>query len=467
MSYRVLAAILVLGCSAAFAEAPLYKIENLDAVPGYPSWAYYPFDINSNGDVVGWMFNSLSPSAAFIYTPEAGIEALPSSMTEAYAINDSRQIAGRTGGNAYSNGKLLDYTTGEWEAMGTLGGPRSTGYGINNAGTVVGSAELSEVSNGYYITHPVSYANGSLNDLGILPGGNQASAEAINKGGTVVGSSRITDAYNSPWHAFKKRKNGSLTDLGTLGGLSSYANDINDANQIVGVADTSVAGERHAFLYAQSTMQDLGTLGGEDSVATAINAGGVVVGYAHDSAGTDKPFVWVDGVMYDLTSRIVNASEWGDLGAAIGINDSGVIVGRGEFFGGASSSVSRVYKLTPVTQVEVDVLPRDSANVVYPNRIGKLPVAVLSSASFDATQVDPATLRFGSARAAKTGPAVISNVDGLHGNDTTVKFKIEETGIFCDDTEVMLSGETYAGEELGGIGAIDASNCEAGSCHVY
>jgi hypothetical protein len=31
----------------------------------------------------------------------------------------------------------------------------------------------------------------------------------------------------------------------------------------------------------------------------------------------------------------------------------------------------------------------------------------------------------------------------------------------------MLSGETYAGEELGGVGNIDASNCEAGTCHAY
>jgi hypothetical protein len=120
-----------------------------------------------------------------------------------------------------------------------------------------------------------------------------------------------------------------------------------------------------------------------------------------------------------------------------------------------------------VTEVAIDVLPGNSANVVYPNQAGKLPVAVLGSAEFDATQVNPATLKFGLGQASPDGAAVISNVDNLFGNDTTVKFNVGAIGIFCGDTEVGLTGATFAGDAITGSDSIDASHCEEGGCHAY
>ena len=127
-----------------------------------------------------------------------------------------------------------------------------------------------------------------------------------------------------------------------------------------------------------------------------------------------------------------------------------------------------MYRLTPVTEVDVDVLPGDSANVVYPTRLGKVPVVVLSSPEFDATQVDPATLRFAAADVAPVDePVIIADVDGANGADTQVRFRVEESGILCNDTEVNLFGETYAGETVAGVDMIDASDCDEGSCHAY
>jgi subtilisin family serine protease len=121
----------------------------------------------------------------------------------------------------------------------------------------------------------------------------------------------------------------------------------------------------------------------------------------------------------------------------------------------------------PLLLVGVDVLPGDPANQVYPNKTGKLPVAVLSGPTFDATQVDPATLKFGAGQAAPADAPVIANVDGQYGDDTTVRFKVNESGIICDDTEVGLSGETYSGDQFVGADSIDASSCETGTCHAY
>lgn len=53
-----------------------------------------------------------------------------------------------------------------------------------------------------------------------------------------------------------------------------------------------------------------------------------------------------------------------------------------------------------------------------------------------AAQVDPATLQFGSAEASPVDLPVIADIDGEFGSDTEVRFKVAESGIFCNDTEV-------------------------------
>jgi hypothetical protein len=138
----------------------------------------------------------------------------------------------------------------------------------------------------------------------------------------------------------------------------------------------------------------------------------------------------------------------------------------GELYGGIAAAALVFFERVPA-QVAIDVLPGDAANKVYPNKGGKLPVAILSSAEFDAGQVDPATLRFGSAEAPIAEPVSIVNVDNEFGDDTVAKFSMGQTGIFCNDTEVSLSGATYAGDAFAGTDSIDASECEDGGCHAY
>jgi probable HAF family extracellular repeat protein len=108
-------------------------------------------------------------------------------------------------------------------------------------------------------------------------------------------------------------------DLGTLGGVFSFATAINDGGEIVGYS-----GER-AFLWKDGAMADLGTLypscpSGGGSRAMDINARGQVVGYSWCDSRS-RPFVWEDGVMMDL------GTLGGDRSAAHGINNRGQVVG--------------------------------------------------------------------------------------------------------------------------------------------
>src|SRR5262249_50738633 len=87
----------------------------------------------------------------------------------------------------------------------------------------------------------------------------------------------------------------SVTDLGTLGGISSVAWGINSTGQVAGYSYVPGNAITHAFLYDEGVsppMQDLGTFGGTNSEAYGINDSGQVVGFANTPSQATRAFLY-------------------------------------------------------------------------------------------------------------------------------------------------------------------------------
>jgi probable HAF family extracellular repeat protein len=123
--------------------------------------------------------------------------------------------------------------------------------------------------------------------------------------------------------------NDLMLDLGGLPGLDySQAYDINAFGHAVGRAYDYYVEQSRAFLYRDGGMQDLGTLGGDKAYANGINDADQVVGKAQTAGGDWHPFLWEKGVMYDLYDLIHPGCGWEPLSAE-DINNAGWIAGCG------------------------------------------------------------------------------------------------------------------------------------------
>jgi len=142
--------------------------------------------------------------------------------------------------------------------------------GLNDRGDVLGSASTQGES-----PRVILWSRGRIAKLPA----SVTSASALNNNGGVVGWAATKSGES---HAFLW-KGGKMTDLGTLKGGSSYANEINDAGQIVGSSQVSEALDFHAVVWDRGKLHDLNTLipAGSGWVlrdAVAVNNRGQVAG---------------------------------------------------------------------------------------------------------------------------------------------------------------------------------------------
>lgn len=117
-----------------------------------------------------------------------------------------------------------------------------------------------------------------------------------------------------------------ITDIGAFGGNDTFAIALNDNRMVTGYY--SVGGTNRAFVWSNGVIYDPGTLGGNYSYPNDINASGQIAGQSYDAMGNT----------YASVTTGTNTVGLGTLGGrqsyGYGINDAGDVVGSSDTTGG-------------------------------------------------------------------------------------------------------------------------------------
>jgi uncharacterized delta-60 repeat protein len=146
-----------------------------------------------------------------------------------------------------------------------------------------------------------------------------------------------------------------------------------------------------------------------------------------------------------------------DIGFGVALQADGKIVAAGQGGSGSDFALARYLGDPTFIAVSIDIKPGEFPNPINPKSNGTIPVAILSSPSFDApSKVDTTSLKFG-----RTGNesslAFCSAPEDVNGDgrpDVICHFTTQKTGFQTGDTQGTLMGKTVAGIPLRGSDSV-------------
>ncbi len=322
-----------------------YTIHNIGTLSSDPALAVRAKTINNHGHVHGENDLPAPPGSGkthgYVWNGHTMQHIYPLSPSVCWGgdMNDAGQCVGYSFAPANTlHAYLWDSGTTQDTHIGTQSFSKEEG--INADG--VGCGSFSAMIPGYMVSQfrPfISDHAGNWMDIGTF-GGGTGFAYDINDHMSVVGSAR--DANEKP-HPFIWNAASGMQNLGNLGGTFATPRSINNFDEVVGLSDNA-AGDYRAFHWANGSMTDLATLGGTSAEAKGINDHGAIVGNSTDATGAQVACLWPDpsSPPINLQSALRHSSPW-TLTGAKSINELGEICGTGYYRGN-----KRTYRLTPV-----------------------------------------------------------------------------------------------------------------------
>jgi len=111
--------------------------------------------------------------------------------------------------------------------------------------------------------------------------------------------------------------------------------------------------------------------------------------------------------------------------------------------------------------VAIDIKPGNFPNSINLQNRSVVCVAILSTATFDATTVEPTTVLFG-----PTGTEVspvqydLKDIDRDGNTDMILHFKAAESGLQCGDTVASITGSISIHEMIEGSDSVNIVRCK-------
>jgi hypothetical protein len=107
-----------------------------------------------------------------------------------------------------------------------------------------------------------------------------------------------------------------------------------------------------------------------------------------------------------------------------------------------------------IQPVEIDIKPGSYPNSINLGSNGRVPVAILSTADFDATTVDAASLTLADAQIKVKGNGTpVATEEDINGDglpDLVVHVFTSGLALTDGDVEAVLAGETFGGQHIRG-----------------
>jgi probable HAF family extracellular repeat protein len=286
-------------------------------------------------------------------------------MNRALSVSaDGSVVVGTQFNDAANTDNAVVWRNGVITKLGTLGGKRSTAYGVSADGRVVVGAADGPQSEFFAFR----WTGGTMVSLGVIPeskGFASAAFAASADGSVIVGNSQGAIAGRQPFRWVKSRgmDAGTMISLDAKDGSKGTARSTNADGSIV-VGQVLVTGgqfDEVAFRWVGGQRTLLGTLGGRSSNASATNAdGSVVVGFSKNQRGRQEAFRWVNGVMTGLGHMSPGDSEFNGSTANAVSADGNIVIGNS--FGGRAED-AHVFRWTPTEGMQSVRLMLEAAGV--------------------------------------------------------------------------------------------------------
>ena len=368
-------------------QQPRYKVIDLGTLGGPYSIG---FGINNAGEVTGQAATSAQTdgfaATAFLWSRQKGIKdlgvlgppffpACPTCNSAAAAVGAFGEVAiGSEISTVDPNGEDVGqfdppnpthritrgaiWRNGLMRVLPNLpGGNNANTFWMNSLGQVSGFAENGTFDSSCSQATPFQVQrfqpviwgpNGGIQRVLsplVSKGDTVAYAFTINDLGQTVGNSGLCSTMGLPpfaingstaSHAVLWERDGSVHDLGSLGGALNGASSINNRGEVVGAAQSPKDGTTHAFLWTRQTgMLDYGAFPG--AVATIVgcchtnNDRGEIVAF---SVEPDNPYfgralLWQGTEPKDLNDFLSDPGPFVHLTGAFSINDFGEIACQG------------------------------------------------------------------------------------------------------------------------------------------